>query len=177
MPEAAERAMVSVATAYRYYSSAEELWNDAVAYDASNLFDADAVRAAIEAEGDDVEARVETVIRECAWSLIDNHVFLRRSAKASLDAWFAQDARGEEPDSSRPRQRTTWNALALEPLRGRIEDHHVDAIVEALGLVWGAEPTITLLDVLDLSPQAAKDRMLTTARWILRAGLADAGED
>jgi hypothetical protein len=36
------------------------------------------------------------------------------------------------------------------------------------------EAAITLLDVLGLSPEAAKERTMTTAKWILRAGLDDA---
>lgn len=174
MPDAAERALVSVATAYRYYRSAEELWNAAVNYDAPGL-DEEGVQAALDAAGDDVEARLEAVISGFGFWMIDNPDFIRRSAKAHLDSVFAQQARGEEPTSDRPRRRTPWNARIVEPLRGQVEDHHIDAIVEALGLAWGVEPVITLLDVLDLSPQAAKERMLTTAQWILRAGLAETG--
>lgn len=174
MPDAAERAMVSVATAYRYFRTAEELWDHA-AYDTSHLFDEDELRQSIEAHGDDVEARLDTLIREWAWVTIDQHVIARRSVKVSIESWFAQHARGEEdPQIARPRQRTRWNAFALEPLRGRLDDADVDALIEALGLVWGAEPAITYLDVLDLSPESAKERMLTTAMWILQAGLADA---
>ncbi len=173
MPDAAERAMVSVATAYRYFRTAEELWDEA-AYDVSHLFDENELSRQIEDKGDDVEARVETLIREWAWVTLDHHVLARRSTKASIESWFAQHARGEEPHVARPRQRTRWNSLALEPLRGRVDDHHIDAMVEALSLVWGAEPVITYLDVLNLSPDAAKERMLSTARWIVRAGLAEA---
>lgn len=173
MPDAAERALVSVATAYRYYRSADELWNAAVAYDAPGLDEA-AVEAALAEAGDDVEARLEAVIAGFGFWMIDNIDFTRRSAKAHLDSVFARQARGEAPSSDRPRRRTTWNARVVEPLRGTVEDHHLDAVVEALGLTWGPEPIITLLDVLDLSPDAAKERMLTSARWLLRQGLAAA---
>lgn len=57
MPEAAERALVSVATAYRYFRTAEELWEDAALFSSSMLIDSDELEAAIEAAGDDVEAR------------------------------------------------------------------------------------------------------------------------
>lgn len=176
MPQAAERALVSVATAYRYYRSAEELWNDAVSYDSPGL-DEEAMQADLDAAGDDLEARLEAVIRGFGFWMVDNADFARRSAKASLDSLFAQQARGEEPKSTRPRRRVTWIAKALEPLRGQLEDHHIDAIAEGVAMTWGAEPVITLLDVLDLSPEAAKERMRTTALWILRAGLAAARSD
>ena len=45
MPEAAERALVSVATAYRYFTSAEDLWSEAAseAVFETTLVQADAV--------------------------------------------------------------------------------------------------------------------------------------
>ncbi len=73
----------------------------------------------------------------------------------------------------RPGQRNKWNALALQPLRDRLEDHQVDSLVEALGFVVGVEAVVTLLDALRLSPEAAKERQLKTAMWILRGGLAE----
>lgn len=36
---------------------------------------------------------------------------------------------------------------------------------------------IALYDVLELGPEAAKHRMLTTCRWILRGALADAATE
>ena len=56
---------------------------------------------------------------------------------------------------------------------GKLEDFQVDSLIEALGFVVGTEAVVTLLDVLELSPNAAKERQLTTAMWILRGGLAD----
>lgn len=173
MPAAAERALVSLATAYRYFSSAEELWDAAASFDVEHLIDSDGVRGEIEAAGDDVEARLEILIRRLGWTLIDHDVLMRQAAKTSLERWFAQQGREGQPKPLRPRQRNQWNRLALAPLRDRMEDHQVDALVEALGCVWGAEPIITLLDVLELSPDAAKERMMTTARWVVRGGLAD----
>jgi AcrR family transcriptional regulator len=173
MPEAAELALVSVATAYRYFSSAEELWDDAALFGATELIDSDELEAAIEAAGEDVEARLEVVIRRLGWSFIDNEVLTRRVMKTSLDRWFAQQGDDHEPRPVRPGMRNKWNALALQPLRSTLEDHEVDALVEGLGFVVGAEAVMTLLDVLHLSPEAAKERQLTTAMWILRGGLAD----
>src|SRR3954467_8211725 len=90
MPEAAERALVSVATAYRYFRTAEDLWEDAALFSATAFLDADEPEAAIEAAGDDVEARVEVVIRWVGWGFIDHEVVARQLMKASLDRWFSQ---------------------------------------------------------------------------------------
>ncbi len=173
MPEAAERALVSVATAYRYFRTAEELWEDAALFSATVIVDSDELEAAIEAAGDDVEARVEVVIRTLGWGFIDHEVMARQVMKASLDRWFAQQGGDGEPRPVRPGQRNKWNAVALQPLRSKLEDYQVDSLVEALGFVLGAEAVVTSLDALQLSPEAAKERQLTTAMWILRGGLAE----
>ena len=174
MPDAAERALVSLATAYRYFGSAEELWADAAVYGTSGLVDWDALRDAIEACGGDVEARVDAMTRGMGWVLVDSSLLARQSAKASLDRWFAQQGTEDAGRPVRPSERVRWIALALEPLRARLEDFEVDSIAEALAFVVGAEAVVTALDVLHLSPEAAKERMLATAMWVLRAGLAEA---
>ena len=173
MPEAAERALVSVATAYRYFRTAEELWEEAALYSSAELIDSDELEAAIKAAGDDVEARVEVVIRKLGWLFIDQEAMTRQVMKTSIDRWFAQQGVEGERRPVRPGQRNKWNALALEPLRDSLEDHQVDSLVEALGFVVGVEAVVTLLDALQLSPEAAKERQLRTALWILRGGLAE----
>jgi AcrR family transcriptional regulator len=173
MPEAAERALVSIATAYRYFRTAEELWEDAALFSATVIIDSDELEAAIEAAGDDVETRVEVVIRRLGWGFIDHEMMMRQVMKASLDRWFAQQGSDAELRPVRPGQRNKWNAQALRPLRDKLEDHQVDSLIEALGFVVGAEAVVTLLDALQLSPEAAKERQLTTAMWILRGGLAE----
>jgi hypothetical protein len=62
-------------------------------------------------------------------------------------------------------------------LRDTLEDYQVDSLVEALGFVLGPEAVVTLLDVLQLSPEAAKERQLTSALWMLRGGLAEFDAD
>lgn len=176
MPEAAERALVSVATAYRYFRTAEELWADAAIFNSRKFIDPDELRAAIEACGDDVEARVAAMAEIEQGSLVDQQFLARQTAKASLDKWFAQQGTDDAERVTRPSERMRWVDLALDPLRDTLEDHQVDSIAEALGLVIGAEAVVSALDVLHLSPEAAKDRMVLTARWIVRAALAEIDE-
>jgi AcrR family transcriptional regulator len=176
MPEAADRALVSIATAYRYFTTAEELWEEAAVFSISDLLDEEALERAIEAAGDDVDARLEVVVRRIGWNMLDKEVPYRQMAKTSLDRWFAQQRNGGgERRPTRPGRRNRWNALAVEPLRGTLTDAELAGLIEALGLAWGTESMIALYDVLELEPDAAKQRMLTTCRWILRGALADAG--
>jgi AcrR family transcriptional regulator len=173
MPEAADRALVSIATAYRYFTTAEELWEEAAVFSVDHLIDEEAVERAVEAAGDDAEARLEVVVRQIGWLMLDEEMTYRQMAKTSLDRWFAQQRKGERRPT-RPGRRNRWNALAVEPLRGTLTDAQLTGLVEALGIGWGTEAMIALYDVLELGPEAAKRRMLTTCRWILRGALADA---
>lgn len=177
MPEAADRALVSIATSYRYFATAEELWEEAAVFGIVDLFDEDAIERAVEAAGDDVEARLEVVIRMIGWRMLDEQLRYRQMAKTSLDRWFAQQRQNQrERRPTRPGRRNRWNALAVEPLRGMLTDAELAGLIEALGLAWGTESVIVLYDVLQLEPEAAKHRMLTTCRWILRGALTDAGK-
>jgi hypothetical protein len=139
----------------------------------SEVIDSDQLEAAIEAAGDDVEPRVEVGIRKLGWAFIDHEAMARHVMKTSLDRWFAEQGNAGEPRPVRPGQRNKWNALALQPLRDKLEDHQVDSLVEALGFVVGVEAVIALLDALQLSPEVAKERQLRTAMWILRGGLGE----
>lgn len=173
MPEAAERALVSIATAYRYFATAEELWEEAAVFGIDDLIDEEAVERALEATGEDVEARVEVVVRMIGWPMLDQELRYRQMAKTSLDRWFAQQRNGDsEQRPTRPGRRNRWNALAVEPLRGVLTDEELAGLIEALGLGWGTEAMIVLYDVLELDSEAAKHRMLTTCRWILQGALA-----
>jgi AcrR family transcriptional regulator len=179
MPAAADRALVSVATAYRYFATAEELWEEAAVFAIDEVVDEAAVERAVEAAGDDVEARLEVVVRQIGWTMLDEELRYRQMAKTSLDRWFAQQ---RNPDAdhrpTRPARRNHWNALAVEPLRGTLSDTELEGLVEALGFAWGTEAVIVVYDVLRLDTESAKQRMLTTCRWILHGALADAsGED
>lgn len=176
MPEAADRALVSIATAYRYFTTAEELWEEAAVFNLDDLLDEEALERAVEAVGNDVEARLEVVIRQIGWHMLDEQMPYRQMAKTSLDRWFAQQ-RNEDGQrrSTRPGHRNRWNTLVVEPLRGTLTDAQLTGLIEALGLAWGIEALISLYDVLELEPDAAKHRMLTTCRWIIRGALADAG--
>lgn len=175
MPDAAELALVSVATAYRYFRTAEELWEEAALFDARRIFDPDEAEAAIRAAGSDVEARLTVAVERSAWPLVDRELEIRRMIKVGLDRWFATQSRPPEERPRRPGIRMRQIAAVLEPLRGTFEDGQVDAISEALALVFGSEAMIALLDAVQLSPEAAKERQLTAARWVLRGALAEIG--
>ena len=87
---------MSLATAYRYFPSADELWFEAAA--SSLDFEPRFARVAeeLDAVGDDPQARLEVAMRHIEFDMIENQAPYRRLAKAALDRWFEQSPSGEE---------------------------------------------------------------------------------
>jgi AcrR family transcriptional regulator len=176
VPEAAERARVSVATAYRYFPSAEDLADEASIEMLDLLAASDEVERAIDAAGDDVHARLEALIRTLGWRMIIDPLPFRQLAKAGLDRWFAQQQ--DTPEGRVPVREGRRNAFtrqALAPLQPRLSPADFERLVAALGVGWGTEAVISLVDVGQLDPDTALATMLSTCRWILDGALADAG--
>lgn len=174
MPEAADRALVSVATAYRYFSSAEDLW-----WEASNeAFDLEgaAVQAQeqIEAAGEDPYARLETLMRTIGFHMLDDQLPYRQIAKNSLEQWFRQaDTPPSERVPIRQGRRNVQIRKVLAPLEERVPAQDLDRIAHALGLVFGSEAMISLTDAVGLDVSDAKKTLIDASRWLLAGALAD----
>jgi AcrR family transcriptional regulator len=174
MPDAAERALISVATAYRYFPSADDLWFEAAQAAVSFQPRFAETDAAIEACGDDPVARLEVLIRGVGFHMLDDQVPYRRLAKAALEQWFSlAESPTLEPAPVREGRRNRQIALVVEPLRGKLPDDDVDRLARALGLVVGTDAMLALTDGVGLDVADAKDTMLDAARWILNGALAD----
>jgi AcrR family transcriptional regulator len=174
VPAAAALARISPATAYRYFSSADDLWFEAsdVAVDWER--ELDETDARVEAHGDDVRARLDEVVRSVGWRMLDDQVPFRRIARQALEQSLTQaDGPDEEPVPVRAGRRNRSNRKAVEPLRGRLSEADLDRLVAALGLVVGTEAMIALSDGVGLDPEAAKTVQLDAARWLLAGALAE----
>jgi AcrR family transcriptional regulator len=175
VPDAAERALVSVATAYRYFPTADDLWTEA-SFETMDFTELNAdVDRALVAAGDDAAARLEVVVTRIGWDMLDNPLPYRTMAKLASERWFAQQhAPAVESAPTREGRRHQWNQRVVEPLRGMFTDPERRRLVAALDLAWGTEAAISLIDVAGLEVEEAKRVMLQTAQWVLAAGLADA---
>lgn len=177
MPDAAERALVSVATAYRYFSSAEDLW-----WEASNVaFNYEGVGTQAEeriaAAGSDPQARLEALIRSIGFHMLDDQVPYRRVARSALEQWFRQaDEAPNQRVPIRQGRRNEQIRRVVAPLDGRLAKRDIDRIAHALGLVVGSEAMISLTDAVGLDVPAAKKTLLDAARWILAGALAELGD-
>jgi hypothetical protein len=173
MPEAAEKALVSVATAYRYFSSAEELWWEASKSIAFEDTTAEA-HLRIEEAGNDPRARLEALIRSTGFRTLDDQVPYRQMAKAALDQWFRQiDVADGERVPIREGRRNEQIKSAIAPLRDDLPQKDVDRIAHAVALIIGSEAMLTLIDAVGLDVPTAKRSMLDAGRWLLAGALAE----
>jgi len=173
MPEAADRALVSVATAYRYFSSAEDLWWEATqAAVFQQTFDETLERT--KAAGPDPQARLEAAVRSNSFAMIDDPVPFRRIAQIALELWFRQrDPADDREIPNRAGRRNELISEVLSPLGGTLPEREFDRIANALGLVLGTEAMIALIDAVGLDAPTAKDALLDAGRWLLAGALAE----
>src|SRR6266545_7284345 len=155
--EVAERAKVSVATAYRYFPNPQSLWADM------------ATRTGIpgypdflDQLPDDPEAAIDVVVREVARFQLADEALWRGVQRATLDRWFSQvDVPESERVPVRGITRLEMARRALEPMRKRLPRKDFDRLIYAVALVFGLEAMISTRDTCGLSPDAATDVM----RW------------
>lgn len=156
--ETADAAMVSRATAYRYFPSQESLLVevplDEAAPTVASLFDRDAP-----ADPEDRAALVHNAL----YDLARDHeaqfrVFLRGSLTRSLE----NDNRGRDP--FRGARRAALFDEALRPLEDELPAEDLDRLKAALAVLAGIESLIVLRDVL----QQDHDTARATGEWAVR---------
>ena len=153
--EAAETALVSRTTAYRYFPTQQalllatypEIGKDSVLSDDPP---------------DDVETRFAIVFAEMARQVTENEAPLRAMLKLSLDGTPERD----QPLLRRGRRRA-WVADALSPLREEMTDEHFDRLVLAITAATGIEVFVWLTDIARLTPDEALDVMRFSAQTLL----------
>jgi AcrR family transcriptional regulator len=163
LEEVAEAAMVSRATAYRYFPDIDALLQEATldiaAPLAADILGADAPAGAA--------ARVERVDSALHDMVLSNEAALRVMLARSLERRLAS---GSDPDvPARQNRRTPLIEAALEPHRREFKPAALKTLVQALALVVGTEAMIVCQDVLQIDDQQARK----VKRWAIRA-LVDA---
>lgn len=175
VPEAADLARVSPATAYRYFTSAHDLQDEASAELFSFVTSSDEVGPAIEAAGDDVHTRLEALVRTLGWRMLTDQAPFRQQAKAGHERWFAHQRSNGDPVEVRVGRRNRFIRQVLTPLEGRMTGADHEQLVAALAIGFGTEAATSLTDVSLLDPEAALEVMVMTCRWILDGALTAAG--
>ena len=165
LEEMAEAALVSRATAYRYFSGAEPLLVEAsldVAMPGASAFAGDT--------DPDPVARLTRADAAVAEMIEANEVALRRMLIHALQRSLGDEAAAGLP--ARQNRRTPLIEAALKPVRDRLDPLEHARLCQALALVIGTEARIVFKDVLGLS-----DREAQAARhWAIRTLVAGALE-
>ena len=172
LAEVAEEAMVSRATAYRYFSSDEALLAeapmDSLMPDAEDLFPGDA--------SDDPEERLLTAdaaMRRVIWG---NHTQLRLMLARLLEQAARANgtgANGEPGEPLRQNRRMDFIEAALAPARDRFEAGSYRKLCAALALVFGTESMVVFRDVLQMEDAEAWEVESWVVRALTRAALAE----
>jgi AcrR family transcriptional regulator len=158
LEEIAEEALVSRATAYRYFPNVEALLVEA-SFDIAipgpgDLFGDHAA--------DDPVARVQVLDTALHDVILANEAPLRMMLVHSLQ--HAMGA-GEREAPVRQNRRTPLIEAALKPYRAQFTAGSLDTLSKALALVIGTEGMIVIKDVLQLDDADARK----VKRWAIRA--------
>jgi AcrR family transcriptional regulator len=156
--EAAEAALVSKATAYRYFPTQhallEEVGFDAIHPSAQSLLEG--------APEDDPQARFETVLRAVHGFMTSEEALFRTMLKVTQERWLeSADSADHEPVVREGRRLEHIDAV-IEPLRNELDGEALARLRCGLALVFGIEPIVVLKDVCGLDSAEA----LEVLQWV-----------
>jgi AcrR family transcriptional regulator len=156
--EAAEAALVSKATAYRYFPTQHslllEVGFEAMHPSARSLLDG--------ASGDDPQARFETVLRAVHSYMTSEEALFRTMMKVTQERWLDSADRGEQDPVVREGRRLEHIDAVIEPLRNELDGDALARLRCGLALVFGIEPIAILKDVCGLDSAEA----LKVLEWV-----------
>jgi AcrR family transcriptional regulator len=159
LEEVAEEAIVSRATAYRYFTSAEALLREAAldvaAPDAEGLFDGES--------SDDPVARLERVDAALYDMIAANEASLRMMLAHSLERRVGGAQDTDVP--ARQNRRSVLIEAALRPVKNQFKPADLKNLGRALGLIIGTEAMVVCKDVLQIDDAEARK----VRRWAIRA--------
>jgi len=159
--EVAEAAMVSRATAYRYFPSIEAMIAESTIHQA--VPDPDVAIG----ERHELLDRVLAAVDASTTVMLENEVAAHAMAKSMADRWL------DSPDgagATRPARRLTLIDAALKPHADRLGPHVTDQLRSALALVGGMEAVISARDIVGLEVEEAR----ATFAWAATALVAAA---
>jgi hypothetical protein len=165
LDEVAEAALVSRATAYRYFPNVEALLVEApldvVVPDGSTLFVGDA--------STDPAERIDRAEAEMHRATFANEQAIR----LMLASTVARGGVGADGFPIRQNRRTPLIEAALAPARDRFDEEAYARLRAALALIFGSESMIVFRDVLGLDEKTARDVKSWAVRALVRAALAE----
>jgi AcrR family transcriptional regulator len=165
--DVADEALVSRATAYRYFPSQEHLLLEVVLERSI-----DEINRAVDASAGsgDAAARLAGLV-----SAIQDEITANEAGFRSLLRFSIAQSLSDQPTvaSIRGERRLHWIEQALEPIAADLDDRAHQRLVNALALCIGAEAFVVLRDLCGLEGAEAEE----TLRWAVLAMLSAATSD
>lgn len=166
---AAEDALISRTTAYRYFPT-----QDSLLLELSVGVGVDEIEELLAAplNGTEPGVRLLQVVDRFNRNTLANETLYRTALRHSMDMWLTAERAGEGHEHPlREGRRRRWISASLDPLRDTVPSGDLERLEAALSLVMGTEAVTVLRDVCHLEP----DEAVAVAHWaaeaILTAGL------
>ena len=169
MDEVAEEAMVSRATAYRYFPTIEALLVEAP-------LDGEVAEPQALFIGDSSVDPVERLDR--AESSLHQMTYRNEARLRLMLAHTLQAGAVAQPGTAPVRQNRRGAIIdaALAPVRSSFDERSYENLTAALALVFGTESMVVFRDVLPLSPERAREVKSWAIRVLVEAALAETGK-
>jgi AcrR family transcriptional regulator len=163
--QAAEAALVSRTTAYRYFPTQESLLLEVALH--AHVDDLEAL-VAEPVDAEHAAERALEVLHRFNARVLDEEVRYRTAMRVYQELWFNASATGDPAPIVREGRRVRWFRTVLAPLREQIGDEAVERLVLGLSVLAGMEAMTALRDVCRLSPEQA----LAVTDWAAEALVA-----
>ena len=156
--EVAEEALVSRATAYRYFTGVEALLVEALV----DVAFPELGKVLDDGSSDDPVVRLERVDDAIQKMIAENEPYVRMLLAYSHQQQATGNTEGNLP--IRQNRRTPLIEAALAPARDQFEAAKLDTLTAALALVIGTEAMVVCRDVLQLDDTKARE----VRQWAIR---------
>jgi AcrR family transcriptional regulator len=172
--EAAERALVSRATAYRYFPTQESLLVEVAKVEPLMKPVEDLVASF---PTNDATERLAALVRTMMPTLLSDEALIRTGERIYMDTWLANQSDGNDTPV-RAGRRMRYIDEALRPLGERLGESGRKRLRCALALTLGTEALIAMKDSAGLDDD---EEIVATLEWaagaLLRTALHDWGEE
>lgn len=172
VPEAADEARVSRATAYRYFPTQEALLVEVAGV---MPLAAPFEEALGQPASDDPEARLLELVDALNRAVIADEASMRNALRVYIDTSLVAARKGAGETPVREGRRMRWLDTALEPVRRRMSKKQWERLRAALSLTLGIDAVVVMKDVCHLDDDEAVAALGWAAAALLRAGLEEAG--
>ncbi|MEK1929101.1 MAG: TetR/AcrR family transcriptional regulator [Pararhizobium sp.] len=160
--DVADLAGISRATAYRYFSTPDEIIREAVL---DGVADSITIAPAKEgANAAEVEKRLDKLVSDIFHMVLGNESIFR--------ALLGSSAVGQT-QVRRGARRISWLKEAMAPLQGQMPPKQFQKLVNALSLMTGIESLVVMRDICELEPKEAEEVLRWAATTLLSGALAE----